>query len=985
MAKSTISRAYEILKDYKGKNNQIKYYKKLYEDGRLILEDFSSQYIVKNYDYEPIYVDKAVKISSDFGEVVREKFNLGYVPEKIYISTIIGEMGGSYHCYVKSKIAGSTLMYVKKRCILDKLVDIDYKSLDIDFDVFDNMPSNKGRKIKDHQKLGVKFLVANKKCILADDMGLGKMQDVDTLTPTPNGIVRFGDLSVGDKIFGSDGNPHNILAVYNHYKKDIYEIEFTDGSKTNSGLEHLWIVQDKNDIRRNKGWKVLSLQEILDKGLECSSGNCRAHDYNFRIPICQPVQYEEKDYFIHPYVLGMCIGYGNMRNGNIIISIPNTELESVDRIKGLLHDNYTLSENFSTSCPRYTIVKINSESRKNLYNEEINKLGLNVSSGLKFIPEIYKRGSIEQRKELLMGLMDSDGHITSSRNKISYITKSEKLANDIIELVQSLGGLATLHTHTRKNKCAEYLVSIQIRFCPFKLKNKSDRYTINDGHKKYLVKSIKSVKYLKTCDAMCIKVDSDDESYLTNNYIVTHNTTQSIIAALAGGYRNILIITTASLKTGWKKDLVLYEDESNINIVSGSEWTPGKKFTVINYDIIDNFYQVPMEPVYTYEDVTDSDGNVIETLKTPVMVKDKKTGKMVHKMQKSRKKADIQESLKHSPLFLEYYDCVIIDEAQKLSNKGSIRYTAIYDFLVKSSPKAIFLLTGTPLTNNPMNLYNILRLIDADITWDYNYYVTRYCGGVEHKKKDGSKFWTYSGATHLDELREKIKDIYIRRLASETGEMVNKEVTKRYYDLTVPQKIEYDKLWSDYQKALADDKREDSEHYRQLIEGGLVRQYLAKEMTEHTIELVDEMVEYGEKVVVITCFQEEMDIIKKHYGKKCVCYNGSMTPKQKDKAQDEFNNNDNVKVFIGQIIATSVGLNIPVARKLVFNSYDWVAANNIQCESRIHRLTQTRDVECIYMLFTDSISQDMFDKVVYKEMLMKQTIKSENEKKEYAK
>ena len=122
----------------------------------------------------------------------------------------------------------------------------------------------------------------------------------------------------------------------------------------------------------------------------------------------------------------------------------------------------------------------------------------------------------------------------------------------------------------------------------------------------------------------------------------------SIIGALAGGYKNILIITTASLKSGWKKDLLFYEKEENINIVNGSTWTPGSKFTLINYDIITNFYEVPMEPVYTYEEVLNKDGEVVERMKVPVMVTDKKTGKSTPKMQRSRKKADIQKSLQNS-------------------------------------------------------------------------------------------------------------------------------------------------------------------------------------------------------------------------------------------------------------------------------------------------------------------------------------------------
>ena len=362
------------------------------------------------------------------------------------------------------------------------------------------------------------------------------------------------------------------------------------------------------------------------------------------------------------------------------------------------------------------------------------------------------------------------------------------------------------------------------------------------------------------------------------------------------------------------------------------------------------------------------------------MVKDKTTGKLVQKMQKSRKKADIQKALAESPLFWENYDCVIIDEAQKLSNNTSIRYKTIYDFLRKSNPRAIFLLTGTPLTNRPINLYHILKLIDADITRDYNYFLKRYCGGVELQLKDGRTIIKHGDATNLDELRERIKDIYIRRLASETGEMVGKTVIRKYYDLNEKQSIEYDRLWNEYQNAQENIGNYDSDQYRQLVEGMLVRQYLAKEMTKNTIDLAEEYIDSGEKVVIITCFQEEMDILKKHFGKSCVVYNGKMLPKQKDKAQDEFMNNPKIKVFIGQVIACGVGLSLPVSKTIIFNSYDWVAANNAQCEDRVYRLTQTRDVECIYQLFTDSISQDMFDKVIYKQLISNQIIKSEKQK-----
>ena len=190
----------------------------------------------------------------------------------------------------------------------------------------------------------------------------------------------------------------------------------------------------------------------------------------------------------------------------------------------------------------------------------------------------------------------------------------------------------------------------------------------------------------------------------------------------------------------------------------------------------------------------------------------------------------------------------------------------------------------------------------------------------------------------------------------------------------------YNELWEEYLEAQEEQGNDNAEDYRQLVEGILVRHYLAKEMTSNTIQLVDEKLEDGEKVIIICTFSEEIDILKKYYGDKCVVYDGKMTLKQKDKAEYEFMNNPKIKVFIGQIIACSVGLTLTAAHTLIFNSYSWLAADNLQAQDRIYRLNQTHDVTCIYQLFNDSISQNMFDKVMKKEIIMNKTIKSESEK-----
>ena len=160
----------------------------------------------------------------------------------------------------------------------------------------------------------------------------------------------------------------------------------------------------------------------------------------------------------------------------------------------------------------------------------------------------------------------------------------------------------------------------------------------------------------------------------------------------------------------------------------------------------------------------------------------------------------------------------------------------------------------------------------------------------------------------------------------------------------------------------------------------IVRQFLANQMVENTIKLSDEKIEDGDKVVIMCTFTDELQKFKEYYGNKCVVYDGKMTSKAKDKAFDKFQNDPKVKVFVGNIVAASVGLSLTAAHTLIFNSYSWVYADNAQAEDRIYRLTSTDDVEIIYQLFTDSISEHMYQTVMEKQRILNETIKKENEK-----
>lgn len=1036
-----IDKALDILYDYKGGNPYIHMVKRdIYvlkkQDS---LTDFKIDFILENKDVEPIPINKITKIPDWYGENRQEAWGLDFVPEKLKIVSYMGEADGYYCCYVKYRQTADPVMcFIPKNAVINNFFVEDYHDYKIDFNRYDNLSTSidPNRVLKEHQKEAVQFLLSRKRCILADDMGLGKMEPNSSMIPTINGFKRMGDICVGDIVFGSDGKPCNVLKIFPHKDKEIYRVTFTDDTYVDCGIEHLWVVRDNNMITRNKGWKVLSLKDIIENGIY--SGRKRKI-YKYQIPTANQVQYYEKNYQIHPYILGMCIGDGNMCNDGINISIPDSEIESVQRIENLLDDRYTLSYQKTNGCPRYKIRKKVNNNKSNIYYEEIKRLGLNVHGNHKFIPDEYKYGSISQRLDLLRGLMDSDGSITEKNNKIVFSTKSQKLANDICELVFSLGGIGRIHSYQHINKGLEYQVLIQIKDNPFYLKRKRDRY--KPTFKKYCTKRIKSVEYNRNEDATCLMVNSCDNTYLTSkNYVVTHNTCELSVAAIEGNFDSVLIICPASLKQDWKRELMWYVPEKDITVIEGGFETMNKtelqkflgypvgktkmkraelikeaqergkwcenRFVIVNYDILDEFYDFSRG--YTDE----AKQRILDN--SPIL-------KFIHKRK----------------------SCLIVDEAHRLSNCSSKRYKAIKGLIKKGNPECVFLATGTPITNNPLNLFYILNLIENQVTCDIDSYKYRYCDAKlincpgeyekwreiylvareEKKRGESEKFfdpYCYSvkiidyvkenmseilksltreerdemrdyikehtrkilkadGAINLDELKECISHLYLRRTKEDVGSLPNKNVHEVFYNLTEQQQYEYDKLWDEYEEAQLNSDPE-KELNKDLLEGGIYRRYLSNEMVSHTIALADKILQTENKVIIATCYDEELYTLRDYYGKRAVIINGKCTPKEKEKSKYAFINNPDVNVLIGNIEACSMGLTLIVSHTLIFNNLDWTAALNNQMMDRIHRIGQTKECNIYIQLFKKTQYEHMWNVVLKKQMISENVIKSENQK-----
>ena len=444
-------------------------------------------------------------------------------------------------------------------------------------------------------------------------------------------------------------------------------------------------------------------------------------------------------------------------------------------------------------------------------------------------------------------------------------------------------------------------------------------------------------------------------------------------ASIIGGFKKILIICPASLKSTWKRELSTFIPENDIAIIKSNNWISDKKYTIINYDIIDLHHKIAKDKIIEEKHKYDKYGNPKLDQNGNQIIEIKE------KWFKSRKKDAKLKALSESNLYQSNFDLVIIDECHKLSNNSSIRYEMIMDFLEKSNIEDVYLLSGTPMTNKPINLFHVMSLIKHPVCENFEYFVKTYCDGKQiENKSTHRKIWLTGGSSNLDELMEKVKNSYLRRLKSDIPGMVNKTIHQRYYDLSDDEFFVYNKLWDDYEESqiqLGNDNLN-----KELTEGILLRQFVSNAMIKNTIELANEFLEDDKKVFIACCFNEEISELKKYFGDKAVIYKGGMSIKQKDDAEKRFMTDSKTTVFIGNIIAAGVGLTLTSSHICIFNSYDWVPSSNWQMMDRVHRIGQKNDVEVYFQLFSNTISEHMWETIIRKEMNIDKVIKTENNK-----
>lgn len=368
--------------------------------------------------------------------------------------------------------------------------------------------------------------------------GTGKAQPMYSKVLTPDGFVQMSDIKAGDKVISGNNQVSTVLGVYPQGEKDIYELTFDDGSTCRCSDEHLWIVQNEKD-RQNGTYQTIELKEIL-KQLTVKHGNTERKNYS--VDYVEPIDFAEKDFYIHPYLLGLLIGDGCLQNDRISISLYDKQLRE-DIYKFLPEDNYelTLKSQYKPDVHDYTIKQntnqvyhIGKYANMKPLNYHLELLGLRgKKSHEKFIPKEYLYASREQRLWLLKGLLDTDGY--TEKTGIEFTTASEQLKDDVIELLHSLGGYASYKikqgSYSKDGKTIQTKSSYRLRIqfpeeysdC-FNLKRKSEQYQPK-REKRIFKRFITDIKYIGKEECQCIYIDNPAHTYITDNYIITHNTT----------------------------------------------------------------------------------------------------------------------------------------------------------------------------------------------------------------------------------------------------------------------------------------------------------------------------------------------------------------------------------------------------------------------------------------------------------------------------
>jgi SNF2 family DNA or RNA helicase len=375
-------------------------------------------------------------------------------------------------------------------------------------------------------------------------------------------------------------------------------------------------------------------------------------------------------------------------------------------------------------------------------------------------------------------------------------------------------------------------------------------------------------------------------------------TRQSIVALRSaepdGPY---LVVCPASVKQNWAREIHAVEPDAAVHVVDGKTPPADTRWTVINYDIL-NKHITALEAVP--------------------------------------------------------WKGIVFDEAHFLRNRDSQR-SKVARRLAQTADKhtgpLVYALTGTPITNRPRDLFPLLQLLSHSLGRSFLSFAKRYCAAYQTPYG-----WVTDGASNLEELTLELHGALLRRTKDEVLDLPPK--LRAWTPVTIDRNAGAKEMFQVLQLLLGGNGGVRSgDSVRLLSHLSTARLKIAAAKTAHTIALLENAIDQDEKVIVFSCFDQPLQDIKNHFGDAAVLVTGATPGARRQKLVDSFQNDAKVKVFVANIIAGGVGLNLTAASQVFFNDLDWVPANHWQAEDRAYRIGQQRTVNVTYVTAEDTIDE----------------------------
>jgi superfamily II DNA or RNA helicase len=398
--------------------------------------------------------------------------------------------------------------------------------------------------------------INKRQLFLVKSPGFGKAEPYTRKIPTPTkqGYTLMGDIKVGDYVFDKSGNPTKVTAVFEQGVQAVYEVSFEDGRKAYCMHDHLWCVKTMNGP-----YQVLKLGDIINDYKSISKLKNDSYVYKYYIPTCSVVNYPRNNVPIDPWIIGCFIGNGCCKEKILTISSDDDTIPN--RIANICEMQYKKhsGKNYSYIFYRGDKPVLTSEFFKDVPD-------MICCSSDKKIPECYLYNDISTRLSILRGIMDVNGNISIHKDRdITYSSTSKELLEQLRWLLYSFGFSGTLIDDTHNKKyvngfCGTLIFDIpnQIKISLFTnpYKHSIAKQVVNKKQqRKYDSLMITDIKLVRQEKCKCIKVDNPEHLYLTEDFIVTHNTFCSGVGLCKFHAKTLIIMHRDSLRKQWLHSL----------------------------------------------------------------------------------------------------------------------------------------------------------------------------------------------------------------------------------------------------------------------------------------------------------------------------------------------------------------------------------------------------------------------------------------------